>query len=183
MKYIALLRGINAGNNRRIDMKDLRAFFESLGVVHVSTYINSGNVFFESGWKQKNIREIVETGLKEKFGFDIPAIIKKQCEMNKIAGAVPPEWRNDSSQRTDVAFLFPEIDSKRILDDLPVKREYIDIRYIRGAVYWNVSRADYNKSRLNRLAAHELYRWMTVRNVNTVRFLTGPGLSMTAKLV
>ena len=48
MKYVALLRGINAGKNRRIDMKELKLIFESIGCENVSTYINSGNVIFES---------------------------------------------------------------------------------------------------------------------------------------
>ncbi|MFA6227265.1 MAG: DUF1697 domain-containing protein [Candidatus Paceibacterota bacterium] len=171
MKYIALLRGINTGKNRRIDMKKLKALFESLGYVNVLTYINSGNVTFETESKQQDICKKIELNIKKEFSFDVPTLIKTENEMIKIADAIPENWQNDSSQRSDVAYLFSEIDSKNIIDQLPIKKEFIDIRYIKGAVYWNVDRKNYNKSHLNKIIGHKLYQFMTVRNVNTARYL------------
>jgi len=173
MKYVALLRGINAGKNRRVDMKRLRELFESLGFENVSTYINSGNVLFESDKKQREAGARIVSGLKKEFGFDIQALVKTEKEVREIAAAIPSEWQNDSRQRTDVAYLFGEIDSKKTLGQLPVKKEHIDVRYTPGAIYWNVERKNYNKSQLNRLIGHPLYQLMTVRNVNTARFLAG----------
>lgn len=173
MKYIALLRGINAGKERRVDMKKLKAIFESLGCINVSTYINSGNVIFESKDGQENIMKKVEAGLKKEFDFDIPFLVKTEKEMKKITDAIPTEWQNDSSQRTDVAYLFPQIDSKKTIDDLPVKKEFMDIRYVKGAIYWNIDRNNYNKSHLNKIISHKLYQFMSVRNVNTARHLVG----------
>ena len=46
--FIALLKGINVGKSRRISMADLKQAFEALGLRHVETYIQSGNVIFES---------------------------------------------------------------------------------------------------------------------------------------
>jgi uncharacterized protein (DUF1697 family) len=173
MKYIALLRGINAGKQRRVDMKNLKAIFESLDCFNVSTYINSGNAIFESNDCQENILKKVETGLKKGFDFEIPILIKTEKEMMKIADVIPMEWQNDSSQRSDVAYLFPEIDSKKTIDELPIKKEFVDIRYIKGAIYWNVDRKNYNKSHLNKITSHKLYQLMTIRNVNTARYLAG----------
>ena len=174
MNYIALLRGINAGKERRVEMKKLKACFESLGYKNVSTYINSGNVIFEStGSDQKNIRKVVEAGLRKEFGFDIPALIKTQKEMIGIADTIPEAWQNNETQRSDVAFLFPEIDSKKSINELPVRAEFMDIRYIKGALCWNIDRKNYNKSNLNKIISHKFYQYMTVRNINTVRFLAG----------
>ncbi len=172
MKFIALLRGINAGNLRRIEMKKLKEFFESLGYNNVSTYINSGNIIFESDKKPGIIRKDIESGLKKEFGVDIPTLIKTEREIRKIADAIPQEWQNDSEQKSDVAYLFDEIDSKKILDELPIKKEYLDIRYIKGAIYWNIIRKNYNKSQINKLISHRFYQMMTVRNVNTARKLS-----------
>jgi uncharacterized protein (DUF1697 family) len=47
-KYLALLRGINVGGNNIIKMVDLKACFEKMGFLDVSTYIQSGNVLFSS---------------------------------------------------------------------------------------------------------------------------------------
>ncbi len=173
MKYIALLRGINVAKEHRVDMKKLKVLFESLGNTIVSTYINSGNVIFESEDDQKNVLKKIEAVLKKEFHFAIPTLIKTEKEIKNIADAIPKEWQNDSMQRSDVAYLFPQIDSKKSLDELPFKKEFIDIRYIKGAIYWNVDRKNYTKSHLNKLIAHKLYQFMTVRNVNTARYLAG----------
>lgn len=174
MKYIALLRGINVGGNKRIEMKKLKALFESLGYNNVSTYINSGNIIFESSDKKQSvISENIKMCLKNEFGFDISTLVKSKLEMQKIAEAIPPDWHNDLQYKTDVAYLFDEIDSEKTIDDIPVKREYLDIRYTKGAIFWNIDRKNYNKSHINKLVGHKLYQLMTVRNVNTARFLAG----------
>ncbi|MEO7658621.1 MAG: DUF1697 domain-containing protein, partial [Pyrinomonadaceae bacterium] len=48
MRYIALLRGINVGGKNMIKMETLRATFESLGFENVTSYINSGNLAFDT---------------------------------------------------------------------------------------------------------------------------------------
>lgn len=173
MKYVALLRGINVGKNKRIEMKKLKEVFEFLGCANVSTYINSGNVIFESRQTQEALARKLQAVLKKEFGVEIPLIVKTEKEMRKIAGAIPAAWQNDAKQRTDVAYLFRKIDSKRILDELPMKKEFVDLRYVKGAVIWNIERKNYGKSRLNKLIGSDLYRSMTLRNVNTARFLAG----------
>jgi uncharacterized protein (DUF1697 family) len=173
MQYIALLRGINVGGNRRVEMKKLKILFESLGYTGVSTYINSGNIIFESDEKRSDICEHIKIGLKVEFGFDIQTLIKSELEMKKITDAIPKDWKNDTEHKTDVAYLFDEIDSEKTVSDLPIKREYLDIRYVKGAIFWNIERKNYNKSHINKLIGHKLYQLMTVRNVNTARFLAG----------
>ncbi|HPS31713.1 MAG TPA: DUF1697 domain-containing protein [bacterium] len=175
MKYIALLRGINVGTSVRVEMKRLRSLFESLGFLNVATYINSGNVIFESDLPKKSALSMIQAAIENEFGVEIPVIVKTQKEMAAIASAIPDEWRNDTEQKTDVAYLFDDIDSPEIIEKLPVKREFIDIRYVKGAIFWNVSRENYNRSHLNKIISHKLYRLMTVRNVNTARFLAGTG--------
>ncbi|WP_394993096.1 DUF1697 domain-containing protein [Emticicia sp.] len=56
-KYIAFLRGINVGNIR-IKMPDLKTAFEKMGFQNVATYLQTGNVVFDS---EKSITEIVTT--------------------------------------------------------------------------------------------------------------------------
>ncbi len=171
MEYVALLRGINAGGNRKVEMKKLKALFEALGFANVSTYINSGNVIFESSKSKAAIQREIELIFKKEFSFEIPTLIKTKNEVQKIAKAIPDDWQNDKKQRTDVAYLFDKIDSRNIINELPMNREFIDVRYVKGAVFWNMDRKNLNKSRLNKLIGHTLYQCMTLRNVNTARFL------------
>lgn len=171
MKYIALLRGLNVGKEKRIDMKDLKRIFESLNFEKVSTYINSGNIFFETEKEQKDLDQEVKEILKTEYALVIPTLIKTEEEIKYIANAIPEEWQNNSEEKTDVAYLFSEIDSEEILNELPFKREYIEVSYVKGALLWNVKRKNYNKSQLNKIIDHRLYQFMTVRNVNTARYL------------
>ena len=171
MRYIALLRGINAGGNKKVEMKKLKVLFESLGYVNVSTYINSGNIIFQSIENKDSVSVNVRKSLKREFGFEIRVLVKTEKEMQKIAAAIPADWHNDAKQKTDVAYLFADVDTKKIIDELPIKKEFVDVRYLKGAIFWNVKRKDYNKSHLNKIISHESYQSMTVRNVNTARYL------------
>ncbi len=171
-RYIALLRGINVGQNHRVPMKQLKEIFEMLDCTNVSTYINSGNVVFEMSHGATLSREKIEKTFKKEFGFEIPTLIKSETEMKTIVRAIPVEWKNDATtQRTDVAYLFPEADSKKILASLPFNTEIIDVRYVKGALIWNLNRKNYTRSKLNKLIGHALYQQMTMRNVNTARYL------------
>ncbi|VVC04413.1 Uncharacterised protein [Candidatus Bilamarchaeum dharawalense] len=171
MRYVALLRGINVGGKHKVDMKRLKSIFLSLGCTNVSTYINSGNAWFDSDKKPAELTSELSMKLEKEFGFAIPTIVKTLNEVKRIAAAIPANWQNDSTHKCDVAYLFKEIDSEQTLEKLPMNREYVDIRYIKGAIYWCVERRNYNKSRLNKIISNSNYQRMTVRNVNTARIL------------
>lgn len=171
MVFIALLRGVNVGGNRKVEMKKLKKIFEFLDYSNVITYLNSGNIVFESTKKQEVVQNEILKNIENEFGFPIQTLVKSDREIRKINNAIPKEWENNAEQKTDVAFLFPEVDSKIIIDELPIKKEFIDIRYVKGAIIWNVKKKEYNKSHLNKVVGIKLYKQMTVRNVNTVRRL------------
>ena len=51
--YVALLRGINVGGKNKIKMANLKIMCENLGFLNVQTYIQTGNVLFNSLTKRK----------------------------------------------------------------------------------------------------------------------------------
>lgn len=76
-KYISILRGINVGGKRKILMKDLKALFEQLECSNVETYIQSGNVIFDS--KQTNHKKLedkIELAITLAYGFDVPVMVR-----------------------------------------------------------------------------------------------------------
>ncbi len=54
MKKIAILRGINVGGRRKILMADLKILCEELALKNIKTYIQSGNIIFDSNKKNAN---------------------------------------------------------------------------------------------------------------------------------
>ncbi len=68
-KQIAFLRGINVGNIR-IKMPDLKLAFETLGFQQVKTYLQTGNVVFESDNTLEEVKPILEKTLSETFNYE-----------------------------------------------------------------------------------------------------------------
>lgn len=171
MKYTCLLRGINVGGHRKVEMKRLRALAEALGYTEVSTYLNSGNLIFSSVYTPDALP--LEQAIEKEFGFPVAILIKSSQELRSIVEAIPSDWENDTEWKVDVAYLFPSIDSSGTIDKLPIKKEYVDIHYTPGAIFWRIRRDDLGKSQLAKLASHKIYQEMTIRNINTARYLGG----------
>ena len=52
--YIALLRGINVSGHNKIKMTQLKQLFVDLSYHNITTYIQSGNVVFQSKKNSKS---------------------------------------------------------------------------------------------------------------------------------
>ncbi|PLS16622.1 cytoplasmic protein [Bacillus sp. M6-12] len=87
--YIALLRGINVGGHNKIKMADLRSMFETIGISPVQTYIQSGNVLFESNENEEFLREQIERKIKTVFGCSVTVILRTASELEKIMNNCP----------------------------------------------------------------------------------------------
>ena len=68
MKYVVLLRGINVGKGARVPMKSLKELLEELGLSNVVTYLNSGNVVFDSVVSASELTRLIEVELERAFG-------------------------------------------------------------------------------------------------------------------
>lgn len=180
-KYVALLRGINVGGNNRVEMPKLKLAFEGLGYKNVKTYINSGNVIFESDLDlgkddlgKNGLGQIVagiEASLKKRFGFEIKVFVCKFETLQKICKEIPKDWQNDDSQKTDILFLWEGYNNKETIKLIKTNPEVDSLLFSNGAIIWNIKRADYAKSGMKKFIGTEVYKNMTARNVNTVRKL------------
>ena len=169
---MALLRGINVGGNNKIGMSELKQCFESLGYNKVSTYINSGNVIFES--PKTEITELageIETAIKEAFSLDISVVIRDKNNIEKICRKIPADWVNNKDYKTDVMFLWPKFASRNTLEQIRINPLVDTLLYIEGAIVWHLKKEDYGKSKMGDIIGTSVYKNMTVRNINTVRKL------------
>jgi uncharacterized protein (DUF1697 family) len=171
VKYVALLRGINVGKGARVPMKTLRGLLEGLGLTEVITYLNSGNVVFESELGASELTRLIEAELERAFGERVPTLVKTSAEMIAIAESIPSEWGNNDREQTYVAYLFRDVASPDLVSELPVKRQFMSIFYAHEAIVWNIKREDYNRSQITKIVGHSSYARMTTRNVNTARKL------------
>lgn len=126
MKYIALLRGINVGGNNKVSMADLKTCFEALGFLKVSTYINSGNVIFETEKKNKEkLVELCETALEKQFGFHGACAIIPATELKAALKHAPEWWDNGSDEKHNALFVIAPKKAEEIIDEVgAAKPEY-----------------------------------------------------------
>jgi uncharacterized protein (DUF1697 family) len=171
MIYVALLRGINVGGNNKVEMRKLKSTFELLGFTNVVTYINSGNIIFEElSRKQSVIVSEIERAIRQDFQLEIKVLIRNLENIETICRELPVTWIKNEMMRTDVMFLWEQFDRPEIIDFLQIN-PVDNVKYLSGAVLWNVEGNNYSKSGMIKLMGTEIYKNMTIRNVNTVRKL------------
>lgn len=89
MLYIALLRGINVGGHN-VKMDVLRQHFTDLGFGNVRTYIQSGNVFFETDETDREaLAKRIEDHLHEALGYEVPTFLRTADELEAILALDP----------------------------------------------------------------------------------------------
>ena len=89
--YVALLRGINVGGHNKIPMVELRELMNKVGLFEVQTYIQSGNVVFQSSENEISLENKIQKSIKTHFGFEVPVLIKSYKALLEIFNNCPFE--------------------------------------------------------------------------------------------
>jgi uncharacterized protein (DUF1697 family) len=172
MTYLALLRGINVGGKNKVEMSRLKSMFEGIGLTDVRTYINSGNVIFTSRRRKPvSLTPLIEDAIAGEFGFPVKVVLRDLDNMRAVVDAIPSSWKDDSTMRCYVMFLWEQFDEPAVLERLSVKDGIDDVKYLPGAIIWRVDRDVLTRSGMMKLTSDEVYRSLTIRNCNTVRKL------------
>jgi len=83
--YIALLRGINVGGHKKVPMAELRELLTKSGFKNVKTYIQSGNVVFQSSEVNKDELEVkIKTSILNHFGFEVSVLVRSREQLNTV---------------------------------------------------------------------------------------------------
>jgi uncharacterized protein (DUF1697 family) len=94
-----MLRGINVGGHKKIKMDILKQLHVELGYTNVQTYIQSGNVIFQT---MNNDSIAVEKTISEQIlkvtGLEVPELVLKLAEMKQIVENNP--FTLDSTKNT-----------------------------------------------------------------------------------
>ena len=168
-QYLVLLRGINVGGKNIIKMADLKAAFEALGFSNVVTYIQSGNVIFQSDESDKAaLTTRIEKGLSKRFNFDAKVVVIAQKELASIVRSAPEGFGSDDEKfRYDVIFLKEPLTSKEAMKSVSV-REGVDTAHAgRQALYFSRLVSRISQTHLTKIIGTPIYQSMTIRNWNT----------------
>lgn len=113
-KYAAFLRGINVGGKNKIKMEALRESFASLGHENVKTYINSGNVIFETAeTDDKKIARQIESAIEKDLSLKIKVITRTISEIEDIIANNPFAGQFENDKDLHVLFLDEELPKEK----------------------------------------------------------------------
>lgn len=179
MKYISLLRGINVGVNNKVPMCDLKICFENAGFLNTMTYINSGNVIFDSEYMDINeLIELCENIIEKKFGFFIWVTVIDVNSLKEALEHVPTWWGNDPDSKHNALFVIPPATDDEILTAVGTnKPEYENIHAYHGIIFWSASIKTVSRTRWSKIVGTKTYQNVTIRNANTTRKLLELALS------
>lgn len=165
--YIALLRGINVSGQKKIPMADLRNLLTEEGFLNVKTYIQSGNVVFQSDLKDERIiANHISKAILKQFGFEVPVLVKTPEDFKFIFEASP--FSDEALKKSYFMLLFdkPKPELTEQIQQLTSSEEAFTIN--EKCIYF-FSQNGYGKTKFNNnFFERKLNVIATARNYNTM---------------
>jgi uncharacterized protein (DUF1697 family) len=104
-RYVALLRGINVGKARQLDMPRLREALTARGHGDVRTHLRSGNVLLDSSLPEEQLALRLTEAIAEDFGMDVPVVLRTSEEIAAALTRDPLGHLVTDPSRYSVTFL------------------------------------------------------------------------------
>jgi uncharacterized protein (DUF1697 family) len=171
MKFICLLRGINVSGKKLIKMELLRGMFEQMGFADVQTYIQSGNIIFETiETGEIEIKHKIENGLKTILGYQVVSFIRNFNTWDTIIRNNPfPGQTGNPDYKFYVTFLNQEPETnlaEKLLSFCSPNETYV----LKGRELYVLLRKDTATKEVfsNNFVENKLKMPATTRNWNTI---------------
>jgi uncharacterized protein (DUF1697 family) len=114
-RFVALLRAINVGGTGKLPMKQLAALCGDCGFKNARTYIQSGNVVFDSRRTEGAVQVALAKALTKAMGKPVDLVVRTDAEMRAVLKANP--FPDKEGAKVAVAFLSKTM-PRRAFDDL-----------------------------------------------------------------
>lgn len=165
--FIALLRGINVGGQKKIPMAELRTILNNTSLCNVSTYIQTGNIFFQTSETSKiKLEQLIHTEIKQHFGFEVGVLIVTNKDIQRILKASP--FPNDIKEKSHFMMLHDKPSEELI--KMASEKVFVeeDYKIINDCIYYycpkGIGQAKFNMNYFER----QLNTFATARNYNTM---------------
>jgi uncharacterized protein (DUF1697 family) len=169
-KYVAFLRAINVGGKNLIKMDELKKIFKSVGCEDVRTYIQSGNVTFNSKISDENSLIMkMESELHKNLSDDVVIFLRTSEDFNSIINLNPfLKLKSSIPTKLYVTFLKDELKLKLKLPFLSPKKDVEVIQIKDREVYCITSEIKGSYGFPNLFIEKEFGIKATTRNWNTI---------------
>ena len=168
-----MLRGINVSGQKKIKMDALKALYQSLGFSNIQTYIQSGNVVFESEiTEQQVLTNKIETKLQEVYGYAVTVILRTPDEFQQIMANNPLAEESQEAGKTFYVTFLLNAPEQWPADEIEKAKAPSDKIVITGKEIYFYCPGGYGKTKLsNNFLERKLKVAATTRNWNTVNKL------------
>jgi uncharacterized protein (DUF1697 family) len=167
-RHVAFLRAINVGGHV-VKMDQLRDLFKKMKFANVETFIQSGNVIFDSAGTSEDVESIIEERLEKALGYPVLTFVRSPEQLKEIAKCAPYKAaEQQAAANIMVGFLRQPLstDARHVLKSLcgPIH----EFRGEGREVYWLRHKlgdfADVSGPRLERATGPATYRSITTVN-------------------
>lgn len=172
-RYIALLRGVNVGGGNKISMPALKAAFLRHGFENVVTYINSGNILFDSALTSQAAKSACEDIIAADFGLQITVGIFPSADLAEALAHAPNWWNSGKDAKHNAIFVIPPATAEEVVASVgDIKPEYERVAHHGNIIFWSAPLATFSHTRWSKIVGNKaVYRLITIRNANTAQKL------------
>ena len=169
-KYVAFLRGINVGGNKKVSMAELKKVLEKNGLHNVRTILASGNVIFESDSISINeLQTKISTAIEKAFRFNVPVLLRTFKDVEKLVALNPFNGIKVTPQtRLYVTFLSKILKNKLAVNYTSPDKSFKIISATGNAVFSVLDLSMTGTPEAMSILEKEFGKDVTTRNWNTI---------------
>lgn len=173
MKYVALLRGINVGGKNMVPMAELKQVFAALNFQNISTYINSGNVIFDTAATDiLNLQQQCQAAILEHFQIEVPVAVISVTDLKAALAHAPAWWGVAPESKHNTIIVIPPVDPATIIAEVgAAKLEYERVFNYGQVIFWSAPLKTFSRTSWSKITAKTSYGAITIRNANTIKKL------------
>lgn len=166
--YIAFLRAINLGEHRKFPRDAIKAVVEATGFCEVETYINTGNVRFDSSLRSRaKLEAALETAFLEDRGFEVPSMVFTPSEIRAIA----EDAAGFGHQGKHYVSLLKDLPSDAAIEKLEALSTPGESAQVRGRAVHLFLGENYHQAKLTNVMIEKHLGVATNRNLTVIRAL------------
>jgi uncharacterized protein (DUF1697 family) len=165
--YISLLKGINVGGHKKVPMAKLRELLTKSGFENVQTYIQSGNIIFQSSEENtQNIEKTIKHAILDYFGFEVSVLVLTRHHLKRIFDGSP---FSEEKKKASYFMMLHDAPEKDLVKDASEKiYEGEEYEIIKDCIYYYCEKG-FGQAKFNaNFFERKLKTFATARNYNTM---------------
>ena len=166
--HIGFLRAINLGAKRKFPKAAIVKAVEAAGFTDVETYINTGNVRFDTSLRSRaKIEAALERAFEAEAGFAVPTIVFTQKELRAIADEAA-SYGHGGKHYVSLLKDVPTAAAVKALEETSTADE---VARVGGRAVHLLLGANYHEAKLTNAAIEKQLGVATNRNLTVIRAL------------